>query len=647
MIRIPTIPILISRHRFLAVALLIGAVDLVQADTLSVDERFAGHGKLVAETHAESLQLREKNLRKTIARGTVWPSGVWGDNLWCLSALYLNEKTDEANARLLKQANDFIASKPDPALTTSPEHPGKLPWSFFSITDYVRILYLFHANSTQFPGRLDPQTEAAMKESLWLWVRGASRLSEVGADDQFLLLGTENHDLNRRPPYYLITAFLKEDPAYRDRKLDDGHSVAEHAAAYTRFFREWPRSRAKTGLWIEIGSTTYQKYSWPALFNLHELSPDPVIRHRFGLLLDLAFIEEAQISVRGRRGGGQSRAEGVPNGFSGYKNLLFARAGQPAGSSHSRVIETSRYQLPAAAILLDKRAFPAVRPFVIRNRVLGRSETRGADGEAQRIAPDSALVNYAWRSPHYLLGSTLQNPSLEYAGISRQKRWCGLLIDDPSADRVGSIGVVIGKTRGGRPQHSFWSVQHENVMILQRIANVKEGGSYSTGEISMDFDAPGLEIIDEDGWIFASTGKAFAAVKFLDGGHRWDKARRVASPADFTGLNDTGRILLHAGDVTTHGSFDRFRESLRACELVVSADKVDYRFGEAKQRLEMFRYDVKARDSFSLPRINGSPIDLHPKAVYESPFLKGASNSDRIAVTVGPVRQVLDFSSAP
>jgi hypothetical protein len=176
----------------------------------------------------------------------------------------------------------------------------------------VRILYLFHAKSPHFPGRLKPETEAAMKESLWLGVRGESRLAEAGPDDQFLLLGTENHDLNRRPPYYLITAFLNADPAYRDRKLDDGHS-----------------------------------------------------------------------------GGGQSRADGGRNSFEAYKNLLFARDGQPAGSSHSQVIETSRYQLPAAAILLDRRAFPAINPFAIRNRVLGQIKTAGPDGEGQAIESNS------------------------------------------------------------------------------------------------------------------------------------------------------------------------------------------------------------------------------------------------------------------
>ncbi|MFO1528977.1 MAG: hypothetical protein U1F77_04370 [Kiritimatiellia bacterium] len=372
--------------------------------------------QLVAKTRADSLKLREAALRKTIARDTCWPDGVWGDNLWCLSALYLNEKVDQANGRLRKRAEDCIASKPANAPMTTPENPGNLPWTFFSITDYVRILHLFHARSPHFPGRLAPETEAAMKEALWLWVGGESRISDAGPDDLLLLLGTENHDLNRRPAYYLVTALLADDPAYRSRKLADGHTVAEHAEAYTSYFRDWPRRRARSGLWVEVGSNTYQKYSWPALFNLHELAPDPVIRRRFGLLLDLAFIEEEQISVAGCRGGGRSRAPPGDNGFESGKNLLFATAGQPAGSSHSRVIETSRYQLPPEAVFLRRQTVPAAPALVIRNRVLGELDAaRPGDEAGQRLAADSALVNYAYRTPHYLLGGTLQDPSLSMA----------------------------------------------------------------------------------------------------------------------------------------------------------------------------------------------------------------------------------------
>jgi hypothetical protein len=83
-----------------------------------------------------------------------------------------------------------------------------------------------------------------MKETLWLWASRDSRVADTGLDNLFLLLGTENHDLTRRSDYYLVTAFLSDDPAYRERKLADGHTTAEHAAAYTAFFREWPRSRA-------------------------------------------------------------------------------------------------------------------------------------------------------------------------------------------------------------------------------------------------------------------------------------------------------------------------------------------------------------------------------------------------------------------
>ena len=80
-------------------------------------------------------------------------------------------------------------------------------------------------------------------------------------------------------------------------------------------------------------------------------------------------------------------------------------------------------------------------------------------------------------------------PTLKYAGISRQKRWCGMLFDDPGSKEICAVYPVVEQTRGGRPQHSYWSVQHENVLILQRIARRASGqlGSYSTGKIGTLF----------------------------------------------------------------------------------------------------------------------------------------------------------------
>lgn len=639
---------------YLGVWCIFVTASLVCAAENPTKDRDTDFDQFVAKTHMQSLKLREDSLRRTIAKDTCWPGGVGGESLWTLSALYLNEKVDEANARLLKQANDFIAlNRATNSAITLEQAQGK-SWGMFAITEYVRILCLFHSKSHHFPGRLKPETEAALKEALWLCVSGEgrfadggeSRIADTGTENLLLLLGTENHDLNRRPTYYLITALLQNDPAYRDRKLKDGHTLAEHAAAYTAFFRAWPGKRAGTGLWIEIGAS-YQKYSWPALFNMCELSPDSVIRKRFELLLDLAFVEEEQISVHGRRGGGESRAHPGVNAFESYKNLLFAEEGMPAGSSHSRVIETSRYQLPPEAIYLRYRAFPAAKPFVIRNRVLGELEPPKSEAEThQRFAADSALVNYAYRTPHYLLGSTLQNPTLKYSGISKQNRVCGMLFENWANHEICSVQSVIEHGHGGRPQHPFWSVQQENVLILQRIAPDPLKGSYSTGTVGIGFTGQTLKKVETNGWIFASNGQAFVGVKFIDGAYQWDAKSEVATQAKFNPATDTSRILLHAGDVVSHGSFDKFQADVLASQLRVTSDKVDYQFGPTTNHLAVTLYDAKAPDHFILPLINGQPVDLRPAKTYQSPYLNADFGSDKVFVSVGQMGKILDFHNA-
>ena len=647
------------RHACLIVTVLASLLQSSPLGASAMDQ--ADIAALVEKTHRDSLAARERILRKTVARDSSWPNGNWGDVLWSLAALYLDERVDEANARLLKQAKQYIAVREaqegDPAFL--PEDTNA-PWAYFALTDYVRILHLFHAKSSHFPGRLDKETEAAMKEALWCWVKSESTLAGATLDDLLVTLGTENHDLTLRPNYYLIASLLADDPAFRDRRFDDGHTAAEHAKAYTSYFQRWAGKRVATGLWIEIGSNGYQKYSWPALFNLHELAPDPLIRKRFGMLLDMAFIEEAQISVRGLRGGGRSRAYGGKRGFESYKNLLYAPEGQPALGSHSNVVETSRYQLPAAAILLRFREFPAREPFVIRNRVLGELSALKRGNEGQRFAADSALVNYAYRTPHYLLGSTLQDPSLtnpdpksergadwKYSGISRQNRSFGMLFDDPASDSVSEVYPVIEKTGGGRPQHPFWSVQHENVLILQRIApqTRKRMGSYNTGAISIRYDGPELEHVEENGWIFSSHGKAFLAVKFLDGGHKWIEYGKEAGPVKFDHSTGTSRVLMHAGDLSAYASFKQFRTHVQSRRLTVTPNSVYYEYGPAKTRLAVTLFDVENPEAFKLPEVNGKPIDLRPPVTWQSPYLNGRFGSEKVTVTVGSIKQVLDFSS--
>ena len=638
-------------------------------------DRFEDYEAVVLETHRASLALRDKVLRETVASDSYWIKGNWGDTVWCLAALYLNEKTDAANRRLRDNARAYCDAMQSDATETAfrPEKKSGLsPWAYFALTDYVRILCLFRAGSKHHPARLQPGTEAAMKEALWWLVKTKSKVAEASLEHLLVHHGTENHDLTLRPNYYLVASLFKEDPAFRDRRYDDGHTASEHFAAYNAYFREWPRKRATVGLWFEMGSDTYQKYSYPALFNLHELSPDPVVRKRFGMFLDVAFVEEAQVSIRGRRGGGRSRAGYGKNNFESYKDLLYAPEGIRGGCTHSKVIETSQYQLPPGAILLRKMAFPAEKPFLIVNRVPGELRPGraviGKDDRHNSYVEDSALVNYVYRTPHYMLGSTLQNPSLsmeidgkqvlKYSGISRQNRWCGMLFQDPD-DRYPVRGALkkradnemcavypeVKKTRAGRPQHPHWSFQHQNVLLIQRIVPLQGMGSYSTGRMSIRFHGRALEKVEEDDWIFASNGKAFVAVRFLDGPHEWDETGEVAGPAQHDRTSTT-RALIHSGDIDASESFDAFRASVLGNPLKIEKDRVEYRPSQGGPVLECFRYDATEYEKFRLPRVDGKEVDLRPEWTYRSPYLNGRPGDGRVTVTVGPVKSIYDFDEA-
>jgi hypothetical protein len=153
-----------------------------------------------------------------------------------------------------------------------------------------------------------------------------------------------------------------------------------------------------------------------------------------------------------------------------------------------------------------------------------------------------------------------------------------------------------------------------------------------------------LKKVEEGGWIFAHKGKAFVGVKFLDGGHRWDEKQALATPAEFDKATDKSRVLLHAGDVASHGSFDEFKADVLASRLDVSPDKVDYQFGPTADHFEVTHYDAKSLDRFNLPLINGKPLDLRPAKSYQSPYLNADFGSDKISVSVGPLTRILNFS---
>lgn len=638
---------------------------LVQGQDISEQQRYEKFESLVTKTHKKSSDLRMKLLNETVNAKNIWPKGYWGEILRGLSALYLNKEVDKTNELLLKGAKTYIDSEKlnQNNHQFKPETSEYFPWHYFGLNDYTRILYLFGKDSDRYPGRLSLQTESTMKKALWYFIKKESRVEDASLDKLLVLMGTENHDLTQRSNYYLLNVLFSRDPEYKDRQYNDGHTALEHVKAYETFYREWPVRRVKSGLWFEVGSDTYQKYSYPALFNLSDLSPDPIIRKRFKIYLDLCFIEEAQISVHGRRGGGRSRASYGQNSFEAAKHLLYGNEDGLRGTYLSKVIETSAYQVPDAAIALRRCEFPTEEPFLIQNRVLGEFSDeqikKGGEYHKNYFSEDSSLVNYAWRSPYYVLGSTQQDPSLtmknpdskypvvKYGGLSTQKRWCGLLLQSESFQNISAVYPYIEQTRGGRPKHSFYSVQYKNVLYLQRIApqTKQRIGSYSTGVLGIKFSKSLAKVIEKESWFLIDFGKVYVAIKFLDGKYHWNKEEQVLYPVDFEPKESKTRILIHVEDKNNYATFDAFYGDLFKNELKVHPNKVEYRFNKMSDQMEIDLLDYDSLDKFSLPVINGKILNLKPEKVYDSPYLKGNFGEAQVSIQVGPVKKTLDFQS--
>ena len=603
---------------------LLCVMGMAMAVPVAAEQPFQGHevqlpenvAEEIAEARSRSMEHREQRLRDTVAqdRDGMFPPGRWGETLWALSALMVEEKVDEANALLLSNAAE------------------EDPFAYFSAFDYMRILCFFGAEGQRTPGLLTAETEAAMKQVVFDWIRpnelsewgGLSRVDEVTPDHVWEIWGSENHDLIKKTMTYLGSMLLMDDPEYQDRQYDDGHTPAEHYAAMNTYFKHWLRARALHGMWAELGSSTYQKYSYPNLFNLAELSQDAEVRELAKMLLDLSLIEEAQISINNRRGGGKSRGS-IGSGLEPITEILFGDGG---GSTHTRVIEASAYTPPDIAFILYYHE-PVPEPYAIYNRVIGEVAadwTNWNEEEFYRLEPDSALLNHVYRTPHYLMGGVLQEPNRRYAAVSSQQRWAGVVFKDHKAvypDPEGANGL--------RWHDAYWGVAHQDVLIVQRTHR-----AYRTADMRVFF-SEGLEKVEEDGWIFADQGDAFIAVRILEGGYVWEE-NRVILEEDFS------PIIIQAGDVDSYDSFTDFRAQVSQAALTVEAEHLTYSSPLAGSPVITFHTN---QDPYTLPEIDGTPIELHPEKLYNGPFLQSEFGSGIIYATVGEYQQTFDFRMEP
>ena len=446
--------------------------------------------------------------------------------------------------------------------------------------------------------------------------------------------GTENQDIRNRPYVYFALAVLRKDPAYAGKSVG-GHTVEEWFGLMSNCMKDYLKNRVLTGLWIEPGSH-YAHINFDVMIDLYEAAPDPEVRQRAKMFLDLALIEDEQISVNGLRGGARSRTGPLAPDTSKFKDLVF---GDKPG------FLLSDYQAPAVAIVL-RNAKGAVKPYHIRNRVPGENSP-----PAPNFVHNSHLVSYAYRTQGYLMGIAHRDPNLVYHPTSDQQ--CTSSVIFQSNEAVYPSPKVIPHTSGsGRSGREYWGVQSDGAMIVQKLLK-----SHFVDRMEACFTA-NLKITEREDWIFAEAGSGYAAVRFVDsqqasgaGKYTWHEIQ----PKFKTGLKFTIKaasperdflpIVIQAGDPAQFGSFEKFQKAVLASKITINAKASEMEYQPVGGPAITWNYKQDA-DPLALPRVDGKAPDLQPSLLLDSPFLKATWEDPKIYAGAGPFRAVYDMGKS-
>lgn len=561
--------------------------------------------KLIKTTHEKSLAWRKKymtreggKLKSETGEVSTHISG-WAQSAWQVSAMMTGQDLPRVNAEIREQleTGGYGSST------------GNIIWIFMTC----------HSKADRFPGRLEAETEVALKQYFFKELNSTRKkrplntalINEYLGSDQYLMGFNDDHPLCVRVQDFMACSVMKDDPAYRDRKLVAGDTVKERYEAYVRFYREAIKQWALYGIQYQLGSSAYTYKTYPHYFNLLELAPDRVIRQRTRMYLDLVLMESAQISISGLRGGTKGRAKrgGLGDRWDPFQALLYGERGSayfltmPAASS---------YQAPTPAVLLRKLGTNNRTYEIINDR-----ETYGGK--------ECNAIHYAWCTPEYVTGCGMYDPNLG-AKNGSMGRWSGVIFRNLAAI---SLDAYTGEK---------WNVQDNDV----RIAQLCSDGPYITpSDVRVVFDALPGRVSERDGWVFVNNDEAYAAVRAVTGGHFWtDSIMRQMY------LNDKySPIIIQTGRRAVYGSFEKFHQAILAAPLKVDGRDVDYT-GPHSDRIQFFGMTPEARKAgkeYALPKVDGRTIDLNPEYAYSSPFMQRKTGSDVVTLSYGDRTWEYDF----
>lgn len=556
---------------------------------------------------------------------------------YALTAMWQNDpaQTTKANAALLKMLNYFIH-----------DHDARegVDNFYWWTSQVVEVIEFYGSHGSRAKGRLDIETENAAYELMWLWVKENSSVSDAAIHgDYWYVWGSENHHAKRFVACWAFSLLLSKDERYRDRKYDDGHTAAEHLAAWTAFAKDYLTQRAEKGLFIEAGSQ-YNVYTLSAVYDLFDLSEDPVLKHRAEMFITLYWAAWAQEQLGGVQGGGKAReyVKWGQGGESVLQHLSWFYFGtgkelMPDPAAGEITFLLSDYRLPA--IVLDMGVDAKGRgTYEIQQWPLGLALPGfGTPPDYHMDIKGGRLLRYSYCTPSFILGTLMEEarPEKDWTEISAQNRWQGVIFSGDINATISPVPAPIDRTgkvdNTAATYNAFWSAQSKGTLVTQKLKT-----NLHTGPMRVWFSHAGLTQRSESkGWVFVAAPDAYAAVKVVNGSTSWqpdDKGDWLVSGDEFS------PVIMEVAQKSDAGDFDAFKAKVLGQPVQFKDQKLQYK------SLSGDDFVFYADYSHS-PTIDGKPINYAPPAAsIRSPFIRADWNTGIVTLKKDSRQMTLDFN---
>ena len=544
-------------------------------------------------------------------------------------ALTLNEQIDEANQAL----RDMCQYHLDRPKTLLEMHSFPVAPRFLA-----RLSLLYGPNGSRTKGLISEETHAVILKTLWTWCQSKLKIADTHIKPwhTWTAHSSENHHANHFASCWAATLLLSREPAYRDRKLADRRTVSQHYAAWTAWVTEYLRQRGRKGMTVEIDSSSYAQATLAAIYLVHDLAEEPELRQLASHYMTLSWALWAEQQINGVNGGAKTRCYAETAEAS--ENPLSAAAWYVLG--HDDLPKPKRP--PSSAFLTSTWKIPDV-VMDIAFDVSGRGSyeaihrkpglrPEGAEPTYKiHLAPDApALVRYTYATPDFIMGSLFFDalPSDAWNAISSQNRWHGAIF---SGDRNARLYPYCETRKSHYNAH--WAVQKRGTLIAQKLKTSRHAKQHRVW-----FSREGLsEPIQEGPWYFAEADSAYAAVRVVSGEAAFEEASTDKRARILTCADDMSPVILEVARKAGFPDFKTFRETVKALSFQFDGTILTYT-GLGKDRFKFFA------DHSDRPQINGTPVDLRPERVYDSPFVQSDWDSGVVTIQFGDEKRVLDFN---